>query len=536
MKVTLIQPRYSRDFSEADALFLWELEALRKMDASSDLILMPESSDIPALAKNAEEREEAFRRYNAPLLEEARETAKRCRAVVILNARRESPEGLRNSTFVFDREGKIAGTYDKEHLTPGESGFLDDGYTWRREKTQTVTVEGLKLAFLTCYDFYFYEAAGVLAKEKPDLIIGCSHQRSDTRTALEMMGSFFAYNVNAYLLRSSVSMGEGSFEGGCSMAVGPDGRVLLEMGNRVGWASVEIDPRKKYEKPAGYGNPPSSHFAYTEKGRRPWKYRPAGPFIALPDGKMPYPRVCAHRGFNTVAPENSLPAFGAAVSSGAEEIEFDLWHTLDHEVVSIHDCDLDRVSSGHGRVWEKTLEELKSLDFGSKFSDAYRDLRIPTFEEILREFAGRCVMNIHVKTYGDEYPVDEAYLRKIIELIRAYDAEKHMYFMCGDDRVLEMLGKLAPDLPRCVGAGKAPFEQVERAVRLGCEKIQLFEDKFTPDMIEKAHARGIRVTAFYADTPERARMYLDLGVDTVLTNDYWRVSRAVEAWKAEKGI
>ena len=527
MKITLIQPRYSADFSEAEALFRWEEEALRSLDASSDLILLPESADIPALAKTEKERAEAFSRFNAPLLSVCRETALRCQAIVIVNARRKTPEGLRNSTFVFDRAGRCAGHYDKEHLTPGESDYLDDGYTWRPGPVQTVTAEGLKLAFLTCYDFYFYEEAGVIAREAPDLIIGCSHQRSDTKTALEMMSRFFAYNTGAYLLRSSVSMGKDSPTGGCSMAVAPDGRVLLNMENRVGIASVEIDPREKYEKPAGFGNPPSSHFAYVEKGRRPWKYRPAGPFLVPPDDRMPYPRVCAHRGFNTVAPENSLPAFGAAVSSGAEEIEFDLWHTADGEIVSIHDCDLDRVSDGSGRVWEKTLAELKACDFGGKFSDAYRGLPIPTFEDILREFTGRCIMNIHIKTYGSEYTADEGYLRKIIALIRRYDAGRHMYFMCGDDRVLSLLGELAPDLPRCVGAGNAPFEQVERALRLGCQKIQLFEDKFTPDMIRRAHENGLRVTAFYADTPERAREYLELGVDTVLTNDYWRIARTV---------
>ncbi len=44
----------------------------------------------------------------------------------------------------------------------------------------------------------------------------------------------------------------------------------------------------------------------------------------LPNDKdMPYPRVCAHRGFNTIAPENTMPAFAASIALGAEEIEFD---------------------------------------------------------------------------------------------------------------------------------------------------------------------------------------------------------------------
>ena len=36
-------------------------------------------------------------------------------------------------------------------------------------------------------------------------------------------------------------------------------------------------------------------------------------------------RLCAHRGFCTIAPENGMAAFGAAVALGASEIEFDLW-------------------------------------------------------------------------------------------------------------------------------------------------------------------------------------------------------------------
>jgi glycerophosphoryl diester phosphodiesterase len=104
------------------------------------------------------------------------------------------------------------------------------------------------------------------------------------------------------------------------------------------------------------------------------------------DEKMPYPRVCAHRGFNSVAPENSLPAYGAAVALGAEEIEFDLWATKDGVLVSLHDPTLDRVSSGTGNVWDYTYEELLKFDFGEKQrGEKFKNLKIPTFEEILKK-------------------------------------------------------------------------------------------------------------------------------------------------------
>ena len=141
-------------------------------------------------------------------------------------------------------------------------------------------------------------------------------------------------------------------------------------------------------------------------------------FSVLPDAKMPYPRVCAHRGFNTVAPENFLPAFGAAVALGAQEIEFDVWSTADGVLVSSHDETLERVSDGGGRIHEKTYEALLRLDFGAKADAPFRGLRIPTFEEILRQFARRTVMNIHVKIWDGEQEPDR--LEQIAALLDRY--------------------------------------------------------------------------------------------------------------------
>lgn len=38
-------------------------------------------------------------------------------------------------------------------------------------------------------------------------------------------------------------------------------------------------------------------------------------------------------------------------------------------------------------------------------------------------------------------------------------------------------------------------------------------------MIDKGHAHGIRCNLFYTDDPKQAREYLDMGIDTILTND-----------------
>lgn len=265
--------------------------------------------------------------------------------------------------------------------------------------------------------------------------------------------------------------------------------------------------------------------------------KPAASAILPPEEEIPYPRTCAHRGFNAIAPENSLPAFGAAVALGAEEIEFDLWYTKDGEIVSVHDKQLDRVSNGTGIVAEHTLAELQTLDFSGGY-EALRGLGVVRFEDILRKFACQTIMNIHIKTMTGDCDYDPAHLRRIIALLRQYGCEKHAYLMCVNDRVLAMAQSLAPDICRCVGTGADPEHMVERALRYDCKKIQLFKGKFTPDTVRRAHENGILCNVFYADTPEDAEAYLDMGIDTILSNTYFRIAQVVakrEKYRYEDG-
>lgn len=530
MKVCIIQPSYSVNYSDSDACFEAELKLLDQCDPSMDIIVCPEMCDVPALTGSKEEFEASAAKYHEPMMQKASKTAKRCNAVLFINGCDFYEKGIRNTTFVFNRDGEVVGKYFKQHLTPGEvtKRKLDSDYTFEFESPTVVEVEGIRYAFLTCYDFYFYEAFAHIARQNVDVIIGCSHQRSDTHRALEIMSQFLAYNTNAYVFRASVSMDEQSEIGGGSMIVAPDGRILCNMKSRVGLETVELDVKEKYYKPAGFGNPPAAHYEYIEKGRRPWKYRPSGSAIARTEEWMGYPRVCAHRGFNTVAPENSMPAFGSAVAMGADEIEFDLWPTKDGEIVSCHDRKLDRVSDGTGFVYDYTYEELLKFDFGFKAGEKFKGLRIIKFEEILKKLSCHTIMNIHIKTVVKGEKTDETYLKKIIDLIYKYDAQKHVYFMTGDDLMMEQLRDLAPGICRCMGGGGRKWEIVDRAIKYGCQKVQLFKPYFNQEMIDKAHANGIRCNVFWSDDPEETKKFLDMGIDTILTNDYNRISQIVK--------
>ena len=528
IKACVMQPPYALDVADIEKSMQWEFDALKKCDPSLDLIVLPEASDRQARVGSREQAVAAAKKYNAPLLAACAETAKRCQATVFVNALDFTPTGERNTTFAFDKTGACVGKYDKEHLTAGEwkkFGF-DESYMWKWTEPKILEIDGVRYAFLTCYDFYFYENFANIARLKPDVIIGCSHQRSDPHPILEMIGKFLAYNTGAYLVRSSVSMGLDSPVGGGSMVVAPSGEMLGNMFSRVGTLTVEFDPHAKYLKPMGYGNPPGLHSTYIEVGRRPWKYRPAGSAIipGYRDAAKALPkRLCAHRGFSTVAPENSLPAFGSAVALGANEIEFDLWWTKDGEIVSIHDATLDRVSNGKGKVFDHTYEELLKLDFGSKTGKHFAGLKILRFEEILAKLSCHTIMNIHMKDVGKEW--DEAHVKKVLRLIDAYDARAHVYFMSSCGPLQDQLARLAPDIPRCMGY--APGKDiVDEAIKHKCQMVQLFKPYFDQSTVDRAHAAGMRVNVFWSDDPAEAKKFLDMGIDTILTNDYLLIANA----------
>ena len=117
MKVCIVQPAYSTFFLESECYFEQQLKLINQCDESMDIIVLPESCDFPCLAKNKNDAVLSASKFNKVLLDKVSETAKRCNAMVFVNARSydESPDG-RNTTYAFNRQGELVGKYFKQHL------------------------------------------------------------------------------------------------------------------------------------------------------------------------------------------------------------------------------------------------------------------------------------------------------------------------------------------------------------------------------------------------------------------------------------
>ncbi|WP_454697422.1 glycerophosphodiester phosphodiesterase [Arthrobacter humicola] len=135
------------------------------------------------------------------------------------------------------------------------------------------------------------------------------------------------------------------------------------------------------------------------------------------------PLVYAHRGSSAAFAEHTRAAYLQAIADGADGVECDVHLSRDQHVVLLHDANLDRTSDGTGPVADRTLDELRLLDFSS-----WKGARIPL------EYGGKFDQLLTLPDLLDILRAAGRDIGLAIEL-------KHPspYLLALEDRVLEVL-------------------------------------------------------------------------------------------------
>jgi glycerophosphoryl diester phosphodiesterase len=225
-------------------------------------------------------------------------------------------------------------------------------------------------------------------------------------------------------------------------------------------------------------------------------------------------KLCAHRGLSHACPENTIPAFAAAIALGVDEIEFDLWLSKDGVPVVCHDPKLDRTTDGEGVVTELTWEAIREADAGVMTGELWERIRVPQLEEVLdASGAGDVGLNIHIKDPGPGGQL----VKMTCDQIRERGLKERAY-IAGIEDVLSVSRDYAPEVVRCCLAGQnSPDEQIDLAIAYGCQRLQ-FSRKVTAADAARAHGVGLVNNLFWSDEREDARAYVEMGIDVVLTN------------------
>jgi glycerophosphoryl diester phosphodiesterase len=234
------------------------------------------------------------------------------------------------------------------------------------------------------------------------------------------------------------------------------------------------------------------------------------------------PLVVAHRGHRAAYPEQTMPAFRAAIELGCRAIEADLQLTRDGRLVMMHDLTLERTTDGSGPVAEATLEDLRGLDAGSWFGPEFAGTRIPTVEELLDlAIPAGVTLCLEVKGTPDGAPGTAISLARLLQARNLVDSVLMSSF---DHAALAaaraVVGGLlfAPErLPD--DAPPDPAEAVRQARSLGVPVLQHRWDRLTEGVVEALHDADVAVWAWPTDTVESIEVSARCRVDGVIGDD-----------------
>jgi glycerophosphoryl diester phosphodiesterase len=234
----------------------------------------------------------------------------------------------------------------------------------------------------------------------------------------------------------------------------------------------------------------------------------------------PYPRLVAHRGGGSLAPENTLGAIRLGQSLGYRMHEIDVKLSQDGVAMLLHDEKLDRTTNAKGRAADLPWSALRVLDAGSWHSVEFRGEPVPSYEEAVKQFRSKeTACNVEIKpTPGFDR---ETGTRVALETRRLWGgAPVPPLFSSFSFEALMAAKEAAPEIPR--GWLISTFTEADWP-RLEALEARVLHTNHkhlrSPEVIRELHARGYRVLLYTINEVDAAQRWMDAGADLIVTDN-----------------
>lgn len=223
----------------------------------------------------------------------------------------------------------------------------------------------------------------------------------------------------------------------------------------------------------------------------------------------------AHRGARLIEPENTIPAFRAALEMGATGIETDVWLSADGEVVCAHDPVVSR-GLRRKRISSTSAEELAT--FG-----------IPRFADVYGELGTAFECSVDVKS------ADAA--EGLVEVGRAHDALERLW-VCSPD--VDLLRALRPETrvklvhsDRRSSIGPPLERHAFDLSSAGIDAMNLHHTEWSAGLVSLFHRFDVRAFAWDTQEVRHLRAVLGMGIDAVYCDRPDRMVATVSEWIAD---
>jgi glycerophosphoryl diester phosphodiesterase len=233
----------------------------------------------------------------------------------------------------------------------------------------------------------------------------------------------------------------------------------------------------------------------------------------------PYPRIVAHRGGGSLAPENTLAAIRLGQSLGYRMHEIDVKLALDEVPVLLHDEVLERTTNGTGRAADMPWSTLRTLDAGSWHSAEFAGEPVPSYDEVVKQFLSRgTACHVEIKpTPGFDRQTGNKVAAASHRLWRS--AALPPVFSSFSFEALMAAKEAAPGIRRGWLISRFTEADWERLEALEATSLHTNHRNVTPEMIRELHARGYKVLLYTVNEVDTAERWLDAGADGLFTDN-----------------
>ncbi len=232
----------------------------------------------------------------------------------------------------------------------------------------------------------------------------------------------------------------------------------------------------------------------------------------------PYPRVVAHRGGGSLAPENTLASMKRGVDLGFKGVEFDVKLASDGTAFLLHDDTLQRTSNGRGDGNQFTYAELAKFDAGSWFSSDYAGEPVPRFDTIAQFLIERGIWaNVEIKPSKG---CDELTGTSVALATRELWREVALKPVLSSFSIasLRAAKAAAPELPRGYLVDEIPSNWTDTMRELECVSLHCNWKKLTPELAAAVKHAGYGLLVWTVNEAAAARQLLGWGVDSLVTD------------------
>ncbi len=220
--------------------------------------------------------------------------------------------------------------------------------------------------------------------------------------------------------------------------------------------------------------------------------------------------VTAHRGSSYEAPENTLAAVKQAYENGADFAEVDVQLTKDGHIILLHDASFKRTTGRDARPDQLTLAEVRELDAGSWFSEAFAGEKVATLKEVIDFAKDKIGLNIELKGTGyspQMYPI-------LVELLREEDFVSSCVITTQSLEDIRQLEALEPKLK----TGYIMFLAFGKLDALEVDFYSVEAINVTEAFVENAHRIGREVHVWTVNDEALMEKLIDFGVDNIITD------------------